>query len=76
MQISRATRYKRLYYAAFYALSRNTKYEYFTKQIPGNVLLALVNSLPGIRTRLSGSKKIVLKATVDLENTVSLKSRC
>ena len=48
----------------------------FTKQIPGTVLLALVNSLPGIRTRLSGSKKIVLKATVDLENTVSLKSRC
>ena len=57
MQISGATRYKRLYYAAFYALSRNTKYEYFTKQIPGNVLLALVNSLPGIWTRLSGSKK-------------------
>ena len=58
MQISGATRYKRLYYAAFYALSRNTEYEYFTKQIQVNVLLALVNSLPGIWTRLSGSEKI------------------
>ena len=42
--------------------------------LPGSV--GSNQQIPWTRTRLSGSKKIVLKATVDLENTVSLKSRC